>query len=364
MGEMSATVSDAPRFQHHGSIGELYGIYFRNLVLKIVTLGIYHFWAKTRIRHYLWSQTAFDGERFEYTGTARELLRGYLKAMAILIPTLIVFQVLIRIFQTNAVVATVLNLLFYAGFIVFAGLARFASWRYRLSRTRWRSIRMAMTGSAVTFGFMTLGHVLLTGLTLGLYYPRMSNELTRYLLGNTWFGTIRCAYDGRAGDLFVPFAWRWVATLFGISGLSGVIGVLVIVGADGPGNESIEAFIPILIIVVPALLIGLSIPVLWLPYRAVQYRYFAEHSRLGAMEFTLGYSGGRYSWMFISSLTISLLTLRFGFPIVIMRWVKFTLGHLTANGTLDYAAILQSQEAIPAGGEGIAEALDIGDVGI
>ena len=56
-----------------------------NLLLTIVTLGIYRFWAKTRIRRYLWSQTEFLGDRFEYTGTGKELLIGFLIVFAFLI---------------------------------------------------------------------------------------------------------------------------------------------------------------------------------------------------------------------------------------------------------------------------------------
>ncbi len=50
------------------------------------TLGIYRFWLATDIRRFLWSNTELAGETFEYTGTARELLIGFLIALAILVP--------------------------------------------------------------------------------------------------------------------------------------------------------------------------------------------------------------------------------------------------------------------------------------
>ncbi|RFA27198.1 hypothetical protein CAI21_15230 [Alkalilimnicola ehrlichii] len=65
------------RVAHHGSGAELFVIYLVNLLLKVITLGIYHFWAVTRVRRYLWAQTSFDGERFEYTGTGRQLFLGF-----------------------------------------------------------------------------------------------------------------------------------------------------------------------------------------------------------------------------------------------------------------------------------------------
>jgi len=50
----------------------------RGAVLLMFTLGIYRFWLTTDIRRFLWSNTEVGGESFEYTGTARELLLGFL----------------------------------------------------------------------------------------------------------------------------------------------------------------------------------------------------------------------------------------------------------------------------------------------
>ncbi len=58
----------------------------RGAVLLMFTLGIYRFWLTTDIRRFLWSNTELAGESFEYTGTARELLLGFLIAIAILVP--------------------------------------------------------------------------------------------------------------------------------------------------------------------------------------------------------------------------------------------------------------------------------------
>ncbi len=58
----------------------------RGALLLMVTLGIYRFWLTTDIRRFLWSNTVLAGETLEYTGTARELLIGFLFAIAVLVP--------------------------------------------------------------------------------------------------------------------------------------------------------------------------------------------------------------------------------------------------------------------------------------
>jgi uncharacterized membrane protein YjgN (DUF898 family) len=63
-------------------------------VLLMFTLGLYRFWLTTDVRRFLWSNTELDGESFEYTGTARELLLGFLIAIAVLVPLYAAFFVI------------------------------------------------------------------------------------------------------------------------------------------------------------------------------------------------------------------------------------------------------------------------------
>jgi uncharacterized membrane protein YjgN (DUF898 family) len=52
----------------------------------LITAGFYRFWLSTDIRRSLWANTSIDGDTLEYTGTAKELLLGFLFALAILVP--------------------------------------------------------------------------------------------------------------------------------------------------------------------------------------------------------------------------------------------------------------------------------------
>ncbi len=58
----------------------------RGAMLELVTVGFYRFWLATDMRRHLWSRTSVDGDAPEYVGTAKELLIGFLFALAILAP--------------------------------------------------------------------------------------------------------------------------------------------------------------------------------------------------------------------------------------------------------------------------------------
>jgi uncharacterized membrane protein YjgN (DUF898 family) len=67
-----------------GDRADFFHLVKRGAGLELVTLGFYRFWLATDIRRHLWSHTEIDGDAAEYTGRAKELLIGFLIALAIL----------------------------------------------------------------------------------------------------------------------------------------------------------------------------------------------------------------------------------------------------------------------------------------
>ena len=64
-------------FTFEGNWQDFARIALPNLLLTIVTLGIYRFWATARERRYLWSRTRFVDEHLEWAGTGMELFAGF-----------------------------------------------------------------------------------------------------------------------------------------------------------------------------------------------------------------------------------------------------------------------------------------------
>src|SRR6266480_4441823 len=78
----AATTTGSRHASFRGSGATLFGVHVVNALLILATLGVYYFWAKVRVRSYLWSQSEFEGDRFAYHGTGRELIVGFAKAVA------------------------------------------------------------------------------------------------------------------------------------------------------------------------------------------------------------------------------------------------------------------------------------------
>src|SRR6266481_2480537 len=69
-------------------------IVMRGARLELVTFGFYRFWVTTDIRRHLWSHTEIDGDALEYTGRGKELLFGFLIALAVLGPVFLAYFVI------------------------------------------------------------------------------------------------------------------------------------------------------------------------------------------------------------------------------------------------------------------------------
>jgi uncharacterized membrane protein YjgN (DUF898 family) len=185
-------------------------LWIRGSILLAFTLGIYRFWLTTDTRRFLWSNTEVLGEPLEYTGTARELLIGFLIAVAILIPF---YAFIFLLALTKGLVGQLAGVI---GFVLATVLGHYAIYRarrYRLSRTVFRGVRFHQTGSAWHYAIVAVLWWTLVILTLGLAYPIALSRLERLKMRNTWLGNLQGRFEGSAGGLFIRGLFMWLVVV-------------------------------------------------------------------------------------------------------------------------------------------------------
>lgn len=355
----------SPRLRHHGRLREVIGLALTNLLLKVVTLGLYHFWAKTRVRRYLWSQTGWEDERLVYTGTGRELFLGYLRALVlIIVPIYAVFFAVGWFSERMPLLTVAIGMLFWPLLLYLTGVALYSSWRYRLSRTVWRGIRFGLEGSPWRFGGFFLVQTLLTFATGGLYSPFMQCRVAARVLDQARFGTERFAYEGRGDDLLFPYLRTLGLTL--AIGFVGAIGLailtpILLMSGKAPGAEDSPPWI--LVVPVLAGLAAISAIVsIWIAYEGTKLRYHVEHTRVGTLRFQLPFRWPEFVRLTLGNVSLLTVTLGLGLPLTAVRTARFIAARLGAAGTLDYGAIAQSQQKLGSTGEGLTQALDLGSL--
>lgn len=351
--EPEAPARPEPILTYDGVIGEVVRLGAANLIVTVLTLGLYRFWGKSRMRRYVWSHVSLQQDRWEYAGTGRELFLGFLVALLVMIPLFGVFSAVTLFHVADDSATMLIGGAQYVVILFLVQIARFRARRYRLTRTRWRGIRGGQTGSAIKYATLSVALILLTVLTLGLAYPVMSVRLQAYRSRHTWFGDAPLTFTARARDMFRPWILHWLL-----------------------------------------LLPTLGISYIW--FAAGQFRYFASHTRYRSLRFRSGLQSRtllRIVALYLlavfgatsvaitaiivladdadtmvqlgvaAAILVPLLSGLVARPALFLHPLLVAIcGTLSILGEQDFSAVRQSPMAAPGPGEGLASALDAGEI--
>jgi uncharacterized membrane protein YjgN (DUF898 family) len=308
--------SGSRAFRFHGRGGTLLGITIVNICLTLLTLGVYSFWAKVRVRKYLLSQSEVERDRFAYHGTGQELFLGALKAGVVFGLPLVLLQAAANLTR-DPIVTAVASIAVPLVFLIFVPVAMVGARRYRLSRTSWRAIRFSFDGTVREYVKIFVTGSLLTPVTLGLYYPFFHARSHAFMVSHSRFGQRAFGFDGTPRETFRPFL---VAALL---------------------------FLPTL---------GLS----WVWHMAWRRRYYWSHTTFDLARFRSTVTGGQLLGLYLVNALLMLVTLGLAWSWVRVRNARFALSTLKLAGAVDLAAILQAAPAASATGDALSGFLGAG----
>ncbi|MBL8178667.1 MAG: DUF898 domain-containing protein [Bryobacterales bacterium] len=304
------------RFTFHGSGGELLLLYVKTFLLSMITLGIYSFWGRTRIRQFFAENTRFDNVAFAYHGTGLELLIGFGKALGVIL----LLGVQFGVFQLAAgeTLGSILGgIVFVAGMLSLVPLAMVGAWRYRLSRTSLRGIRFSFRGNLIDFCKVYFPGLLLTAITFSIYAPFFWNNVRRYYARNAYYGNARFAYEGEGRDLLAPWLIGLLLTPF-----------------------------------------TLGASMLWFQLQRFNYQW--NRTQFQNARFASAVSFGDYFLLHLTNFLLAVFTLGIAMPWVMIRTVRFAFDRVSLNGSLNLQAIAQEFIDSGAAGEGMDTLLQDG----
>ena len=132
---------DAPtsyQFQFTGTGAEYFRIWVVNVLLTVLTLGVYSAWAKVRRLQYFYRNTRVDDSTFDYHGKPGAILKGRLLAVVLLIAYKVAFEL-----SGPAAIGVAVVLVALVPWL----LAR--SFRFKMVNSSYRGLRFRFAGSAV-----------------------------------------------------------------------------------------------------------------------------------------------------------------------------------------------------------------------
>jgi uncharacterized membrane protein YjgN (DUF898 family) len=303
----------------YGKGADYFRIQIVNTILNIITLGLYYPWAKERQLKYLYSQNTFEDTPFVFSGTGREMFKGYIKAIIILG---LLYAASLFLIANEYVVSGML--LLYGGIICLMPLAIHGSYRYRMAKTSWKGIRFGYLGEKGILVAIFFKGIILTILTFGIYAPWFTINLRRYILSNIKVGDAQFIYSGNGSEYF------WL-------NLKGYFLTVLTFG----------------------------IYLFW--WQKDQFEFFVNNLRLqqgdDAVFFNSKASGSGFAGLMIVNFLIIVLTFGLGYPWAVTRTLKFVMSNIEVSGYYSFESLQQAQEDYSdATGEDISDMFDFGFV--
>jgi uncharacterized membrane protein YjgN (DUF898 family) len=327
-----------------GTTGEYFRIWIVNLVLTVLTLGIYAAWAKVRKRRYFYANTLLDGKPFDYTGNPIAILKG----------NLLIGGALLAYFGSSAVfppLGAVFILLFAA---VFPWLYCQAL-RFNAYNTRHRNIRFHFSGTVGESYAINLGLAIALPFTLGFIWPFIQFRKKQYHLGNLSYGSAPFRFRGQSGRFYEFFFKAIGMVLLAVMAAGVLSAILFSVVPRSSGGFKVDAmFVPIMICYVGALV------VLPLYYQTRALNYSVDHTAVeGLATLRASLRVREVLWIEITNLLAIFFSLGLAIPWASIRRARYRFSHLhvCVSGSLDQVAatMAENQSAI---GDSAADVLD------
>ena len=312
-------------FEFTGKAREFFGIWLSNLLLSILTLGIYSAWAKVRRRRFFLGHTLIGGHRFDYHADPKVILKGRAIVVSVLVVLSLVSE-LSTVLSGTSLVLLMLALPWLAN----------RSLRFNARMTSFRNVRFDFSG---TYGKSLLAFVLfpLLGLlSLGLLQPFATRYSGRYIAVNYSYGEAKLESDPQLKRLYKGFFQAFSIVLIPFAVLLGIV---------AQHDWDLERLVLVPIDGAPGWLIDLSPFALIIAFYLAffHYRAVARNSILGSLsisgvhELKSEISGFRLAWIVLSNSFLTLSSFGLLQPWgAVRRWRYETVSlQLISGGSLD-----------------------------
>ena len=327
-----------------GKGSEYFGIWIVNLMLSLLTLGIYSAWAKVRRLQYFSRNTQLAGASFDYHGNPVSILKGRLIALGMLL-----------LYNLASLAHPYFGLAVATGLLFLLPNLLLKSLQFRLHNTSYRGLRFRFQGSRkdayTTFLLLPVASLL----TLYLLAPLCHQRIKRFQHNNSAFGQSTFSFHAPAR----AFYWLYLQVL-GLFLACATLTVLAtslmfgnVFAAKGTDIFFFMSLLPFALMLTALFFIR--------PFMDARLQNLVwNHTRLGRIRFCSTVMARRLFFIMATNLLGVLLTLGLYRPFAVARLHKYRAESVTllASGDLDDFVAASGSEVNAAGDEA-AEMFDI-----
>jgi uncharacterized membrane protein YjgN (DUF898 family) len=346
---LAATNGQPESIVFTGEWTEYFKMWIVNVLLTVVTLGIYAAWAKVRRRRYFYANTRLFGHTFEYLADPLKIFYGNLIVAAV--------------FVLNALLGA-LSPLLQLPFIIFFVIA--VPWfvvralAFNARNTAWRGLRFNFTGTYGGSAIVFLLWPLLVPVTLGLLFPYVAKLQKQFVIEHHAYGTSPFSFSGTPAGFYRIYG---IATLFflPIVFIYFVFIAMMIAAAAKQGSQvPMQGSAELMGSMGVLFLVGLPLAIAGIFYfRSRMFNYLWNNTTLAGNTFSASMRArDLFGIHFVNSI-VTLITLGLLHPWAAVRMYKYQMDSLKVipAGNVD-AFVAAAQPPVSAVGEAANDFFD------
>jgi uncharacterized membrane protein YjgN (DUF898 family) len=335
------------KFSFTGSGSEYFRIWIVNLLLTILTLGIYSAWAKVRRMRYFYDSTRLAGSTFEYHGNGIAILKG--RVVAVLF---------FGAYNLAANHSSLMGLLMLALLTAVGPWLVWKSLQFKLHNSSYRGIRFGFRGTARRVYRVFLVFPALAVLSGYLLAPFAHQRMKKFQHEESRYGDTRFSFRGTVSTFYKAYLIGFLVAVAGVVviglGFSGMFAAISRAGGlrqAGAGTIGTFALFILMLYLWMFSLLPLFLTMI--------QNLIWNNTRLGEHRFRSEMRPGRMIFIVITNIVGIVLTLGLFIPFAQIRSMKYRIESMTLipGSSLD-DFIADTQAHVSATGEGAADLLD------
>ncbi|WP_024304446.1 YjgN family protein [Pseudogulbenkiania sp. MAI-1] len=333
---------DVLRFSFSGETGAFFRIWIVNLLLSIVTLGIYSAWGKVRTLKYLYGHTRLAGASFDYHGKPLAILKGRLLIVAVLVALALADRL-----------TPGLSALLYLVLLPLLPWVVVTAMTFRLRNTSWRQMRFDFRARGWDAAGPYLGGLLISVLTLGLALPYVRHWQQQFLVNHARFGGARFEMENCVGRYYRVVLKGLLCALLGFVLVGVILGLTSGILAGGMDRDAMTNMPGMLWLIVAGVVLYLFFLLMWLAIGQVIGDRLANEVWNHTV---LEHDGRRHRFestmtlrqlfkLHLGNAFLTLISLGLLYPYARLRALRYRLEHLAMYPADDLADLRSSPAA-------------------
>ena len=385
-------IKKTERFTFTGKGSEYFGIWIVNILLTIVTLGLYSAWAKVRNKQYFYGNTFLNDSSFEYTANPVQILKGRLVAVA----ALVLYQLSLNFAPTISVILLLVFALAIPWVIMksLAFNARYSQYRnirFSFNQNTFEAYKvMFLIPLAGYIGFVLiftalyfLGKnssqiaailVLITGLAMFFifFYPFVLFIMAKFKINNHSYGESKYNLNIDNANPYRLIYLKITGLSLLAAGILSAVFIYLLSGSlptdslsDLSNTDKAKALTQSSFLIIPVMIIYITGYAAVIAYvKARTYNLLYSNTSISKHKLRANMSARSLTSLYVTNSLGIIFTLGIFTPWALVRTAKFKAKHtaLQTFGSLDDFVGTQQSEQNPLGEE-LGEVFDL-DIGI